>query len=191
MHDKDLYKKFLCIDTPWFISQVTMDDAALTIQVLVEFRGEPCCPRCRKACAGYDSRRRSWRHLDSCQYKTFLVADIPRVQCAEHGVMQIDAPWADRGSHFTALFECVVVDWLRDANQSAVGRQLQLSWHEVDGIINAIVLKATNAMGESMNAKIQAQTCGYRNRQRFRDAIMFHLGGLDLYPQKSLTHTKP
>ena len=80
MHDTDLYKKFLGIDNPWFISQVTVDDATLTIEVLVEFRGEPSCPR---------------------------------VQCAEHGVMQIDAPWVDRGSHFTALFECVVIDWLR------------------------------------------------------------------------------
>ena len=46
------------------------------------------------------------------------------------------------------------------------------------GIINAVVLKATNALGESMNAKIQkikSQACGYRNRQSFRDAIMFHL----------------
>jgi transposase len=63
----------------------------------------------------------------------------------------------------------------------------------LDGIMNAIVLKATNALGESMNAKIQkikAQACGYRNRQRFRNAIMFHLGGLDMYPQKSLTHTE-
>lgn len=120
MHDKDLYKKFLGIDKPWFISQVTMDDAALTIQVLVEVRGEPYCPRCRKACSDYDSRRRSWRHFDFCQYKKFLVGDIPRVQYAEHGVMQIDAPWADRGLHFTALFECVVIDWLREANQSGV-----------------------------------------------------------------------
>jgi hypothetical protein len=24
--------------------------------------------------------------------------------------------------------------------------------------------------------------CGFRNRQRFRNAIYFHLGGLDLYP---------
>jgi transposase len=28
--------------------------------------------------------------------------------------------------------------------------------------------------------------CGYRNRDRFRNAIYFHLGGLDLYPS---THT--
>ena len=124
MQDKDIYKKFLGIDKPWFISQVTMDDAALTIQVLVEFRGDPCCPRCRKACAGYDSRRRSWRHLYSCQYKTFLVADIPRVECAQHGVMQIEAPWADRGSHFTALFECIVIEWLKEASFSAVARGL-------------------------------------------------------------------
>ena len=40
-------------------------------------------------------------------------------------------------------------------------------------------------------APVIQQACGYRNRQRFRDAIMFHLGGLDMYPKNSLTHTKP
>jgi hypothetical protein len=25
--------------------------------------------------------------------------------------------------------------------------------------------------------------CGYRNRANFRNAIYFHLGGLDLYPE--------
>ena len=62
----------------------------------------------------------------------------------------------------------------------------------LDGIINAILLKETNALGESMNAKIEkikSQFCGYRNRQRFRDAIMFRLGGLDLYPRTASTHT--
>lgn len=54
------------------------------------------------------------------------------------------------------------------------------------GIINAIVLKVTNASAESINAKIQRLkkwACGYRNRERFKVAIMFHLGGLDLYPE--------
>jgi hypothetical protein len=30
-----------------------------------------------------------------------------------------NAPWAHCGLHFTAFFECVVIDWLRDTNQSA------------------------------------------------------------------------
>jgi transposase len=60
------------------------------------------------------------------------------------------------------------------------------------GIINAVVLGATNAISESMNSKIQrikGRACGYRNRQRFRNAILFHLGGLDLYPEPLSTHT--
>ena len=46
---------------------------------------------------------------------------------------------------------------------------------------------------EATNGKIQwikRLGCGYRNRERFRNAIYFHLGGLDLYPDGLLTHTK-
>ena len=71
-------------------------------------------------------------------------------------------------------------------------RMAQVVQKHLDAIINAIVLKATNAFGESMNGKIQkikSQVCGYRNRQHFRNAIMFHVGGLDMYPKKSLTNT--
>ena len=53
------------------------------------------------------------------------------------------------------------------------------------GILNAVVLGATNAISESINAKFQKiknMACGFRNRQRFRRAIFFHLGGLDLMP---------
>jgi hypothetical protein len=61
------------------------------------------------------------------------------------------------------------------------------------GIVNAIVLGVTNAGSESQNAKIQwikKQACGFRNRERFRNAMYFHLGGLDLYPRAaSATHT--
>ncbi|GAB1456024.1 ISL3-like element ISEc53 family transposase [Spirochaetota bacterium] len=53
------------------------------------------------------------------------------------------------------------------------------------GILNAIRLKATNAIAESINAtiqKIKARACGFRSRSRFRTAILFHRGGLSLLP---------
>lgn len=53
------------------------------------------------------------------------------------------------------------------------------------GILNAIKLKANNSMLEAKNSKIQKIkriACGFRNRKRFKTAIMFHLGGLDLMP---------
>ena len=44
-----------------------------------------------------------------------------------------------------------------------------------------------------LNAKIQKvkrMACGYRNRARFHNAILFHLGGLDLQPHATATHTR-
>ncbi|MEW8193037.1 MAG: transposase [Candidatus Thiodiazotropha sp.] len=46
-------------------------------------------------------------------------------------------------------------------------------------------LKANNSMVEAKNARIQRikkTACGYRNKERFKTAILFHLGGLDLMP---------
>lgn len=53
------------------------------------------------------------------------------------------------------------------------------------GVLNAIVLNLHNGHAESMNSRIQRikqRACGFRNRDRFRNAIYFHLGGLDLSP---------
>ncbi len=64
-----------------------------------------------------------------------------------------------------------------------VGRMVRA---HLRGILNAIIKGVTNALGESVNSKIQSikrTACGFRNRERFRMAIYFHCGGLDLYPR--------
>lgn len=61
------------------------------------------------------------------------------------------------------------------------------------GILNADILGVTNARAESLNAKIQKvkrMACGFRSRERFKTAILFHLGGHDLSPQPPATHTR-
>lgn len=53
------------------------------------------------------------------------------------------------------------------------------------GILNAIRMKANNCMLEAKNNRIQnikRIACGFRNRNRFKTVILFHLGGLDLSP---------
>ena len=54
------------------------------------------------------------------------------------------------------------------------------------GILNAIVLKVSNGPAEGINSRIKAikvRSHGFRNKERFANAIYFHLGGLDLYPE--------
>lgn len=62
------------------------------------------------------------------------------------------------------------------------------------GVINAATSTVTNARAEAINSRIQwvkRIACGYRNRENFRNASYFHLGGLDLYPEAlTSAHTK-
>ncbi len=47
------------------------------------------------------------------------------------------------------------------------------------------VLDASNGKSESMNSRIQkvkARSHGFRNKDRFRNAIYFHPGDFNLYP---------
>jgi transposase len=48
--------------------------------------------------------------------------------------------------------------------------------------------RITNSVTEGLNSKIQTvkqMACGFRNREHYRKAILFHCGGLDLYARDS------
>lgn len=60
------------------------------------------------------------------------------------------------------------------------------NWRLKKMYTEAQLLKASNGGAESINGRIQLvkhRRRGFRNKQRFRNAIYFHLGGLDLYPE--------
>ena len=117
MRDKDLYTQILGIQSPWKVTDVKLNLAEGDVKVFVQqvTGTELSCPKCGATCSGYDKRHREWRHLDTCQYKTILVADVPWIQCAEHGVLTVEVPWAEPGSGFSALFDALVLDWLQEA----------------------------------------------------------------------------
>ena len=75
---------------------LSLEASEVKVYVEREAGSEQSCPKCGEVCPGYDQRRRAWRHLDTCQFKTILVADVPRVECSEHGVVTVDVPGQNR-----------------------------------------------------------------------------------------------
>ncbi len=157
MKDTDLYGQILGVRELWEVHRVELNLGVGEVEVFVHYgqEGKLPCPDCGKASSRYDQRQRRWRHLDTCQYRTILVADVPRVDCSNHGVKTIRVPWGEPGSSFTALFEALVINWLREANIKAVARLLGLTWDQVDGVMQRAVrrglsrriLKAPRCLG--------------------------------------------
>jgi transposase len=184
VQDRDLYARILGLVAPWEVRDVKLDMKAGEVRVTVaaKLHASFACPECGKACPGYDTRERSWRHLDTCQFKTILVADVARVNCSEHGVKQVRVPWAEPGSGFTALMEAVVIDWLRSlASIKAVAEQLRLSWDEVDGIMGRAVARGLARRKRVRVCRLGVDETSFQRRHEYVTIVTDIDGGRVLY----------
>lgn len=143
MQDRELYDQLLGLKSPWSVSQVELNTEKQQVDVFVEHPAGTTfsCPECGQSLGCYDhAPERQWRHLDSCQFKTILHARIPRVNCPEHGVKQVNVPWAEKGSRFTILFERFAIDVLL-ATQTVKGAMsiLRTKWDQTWAIVQRAV----------------------------------------------------
>lgn len=169
MRDKDLYAQILGIQKPWVVREVDLDLKGGEVRVYVNHDPQVSlrCPECGAEVPGYDTRERQWRHLDTCQYKTILVAEVPRCRCPEHGVRQVDTPWAEPGSRLTALFEALVIDWLREASMPAVSRRLGVSWDQIDGVMKRGVKRGLERREEVSPRHLGADETSFKKRHQY------------------------
>ena len=172
MHDRELYRQILGIQAPWEVSDVEVDLPGTGVTVHIRHSGEGLvCPECSSRCPGYDTRTRKWRHLDTCQYKTWLVAEVPRVKCPEHGVHQVPVPWAEGNSRLTALFEALVIDWLKVATISEVAKRLDLGWSAVAGVQERAVRRGLARREQAFPEAIGIDETSFQRRHEYVTVI--------------------
>lgn len=146
MQDTELYRQVLGLVEPWTVERVKVDIDGGRVDVwVIHDHGERwSCPQCDESdlpCHDH-VRERTWRHLDTCQLKTFLHARIPRVKCPRHKVVQVKVPWAEARSRFTLMMERWIIDMLQQcATVQGVCRLLDLSWDQVWGIAERAVVR--------------------------------------------------
>ena len=122
--------------------ELSAEDGRVDVWVAHPERSRFVCPDCERELSVYDhSKERSWRHLDSYAFLTFLHARAPRVSCPEHGVRQARLPWAEPHSRFTLLFERLAIDVLGACDVAAAAELLRLSWDEAWHLLDRAVVR--------------------------------------------------
>lgn len=114
MRNFELYQAILGLQAPWRVINVELNVPRQQATVTVDAGpGHYPCPECQERVPGYDRKRRRGRHVDTCQFATWIQPEVPQVNCPPHGVRQITVPWAEPGSQSTAWFERLAIDLLR------------------------------------------------------------------------------
>ena len=143
MNDKELYRQILGVVAPWKIETIDLDMDKNQVDIYLKwpYLTDGTCPECGKICKIHDRREeRIWRHLDTCQLKTFIHCNTPRVKCSEHKTKTMEVPWAEDMSRFTKQFERIAIQFLEcSENRSKTAEVLRLSWDEMNHIMEKAV----------------------------------------------------
>jgi len=132
------YSRLLSLAEPWSVRDVVLDEARETVEIRVAERDGSAfpCPECGAASPLHDhAPERRWRHLDAMQFRTEIVARLPRVSCAAHGVRTAAVPWAGAGARWTLLFEAFAIAVLLGTSSvSRASALLRVGWGQVQAI---------------------------------------------------------
>ena len=152
MKDTQLYEQLLGLSKPWSVDRVDLEleQSRITVHVQCDqgvVWGDPETGQDRAHIHGWVER--SWRHLDTCQFETRIVALVPRLKYKSGRVEDAAVPWAERYSRITVLMEAFVVRLMQAAaNVSRVTALVKLDWHTVNEIMRRAVERGLQRRGQ-------------------------------------------
>lgn len=124
------------------IEKAEIDYSTFELRIYVHLQGvnQNRCPVCGKKCPGYDraTYRKEYRTIDFGVLKTFIVIDLCRIECPEHGILTQAVPFAFHKSRFTKLFEKQVIYLAGSYNKTKVSEIMRINWATVGHIISRV-----------------------------------------------------
>jgi transposase len=111
MDSNTLFTMALGLENQWEVRGSRFEGEPKSLDLKLDFKvgAKFGCPCCGKKSPVHDTAEKRWRHLNFFQYPCELIARVPRVNCGEHGVRQVEVPWARPGSGFTLMFEAMAM----------------------------------------------------------------------------------
>lgn len=157
------------------VENVDLVDEALEIRLRPRIKHRWRCPHCQKRCPGYDpGRERRWRALDFGRTKVFVIARVPRVSCAEHGVVVAAVPWARHGARHTLAFEQLAAWCAVEMSSTAAARLLRCTWRTIGQIIARAVADLGDEELLEGVTRIGIDEISYRRHYRYLLVVVDH-----------------
>ena len=174
------------------IKNIDFDQISSSLHIHVEItKGQRSrCPICGRKCNGYDSstERRSWRALDFGSCTVYILSDVNRIQCPEHGVHTERVPWAYHHSGFTREFEHQAAYLALHLNRTEVSKLMRINWRTVGTILSRTKdrLEPDSSIRFKNLKRIGIDETSYRKGHKYVTVVVDHDTGQVVWVGKGI-----
>ena len=174
------------------IKNIDFDQISSSLHIHVEItKGQRSrCPICGRKCVGYDSisEFRSWRALDFGSCTVYILSDVNRIQCPEHGVHTERVPWAYHHSGFTREFEHQAAYLALHLNRTEVSKLMRINWRTVGTILSRTKdrLEPDSSIRFKNLKRIGIDETSYRKGHKYVTVVVDHDTGQVVWVGKGI-----
>jgi len=139
MFTSNFFNLLLNLDDNWQVYDVLIDFEKEEVIIKVKYLEKQAkCIESNELHSVYDfAPERTWRHLDTMQYKTYISCRLPRIKNGKGKVLTINAPWASKHERHTYLFEHAAIDILKATkNQTKTAELMRCGFNVINRIIH-------------------------------------------------------
>lgn len=139
MFTGQFFDLLLNLSEDWQVDDVIVNFKSEEVTIMIKHVGKQVkCPDSLDMFTIYDhAPERTWRHLDTMQYKTYISCRLPRVKNKTGKVVTIRPPWASKHERHTYLFEHAAIDLLlATKNQTNTAALMRCGFNVINRIIH-------------------------------------------------------
>jgi len=141
----ELFEKALHIESPFYIKEVKFDKNKKRLDIYIDFiKGRDFLynkDSYNESCKAFDTKQKTWRHLNFFEHECYLNARVPRVKLKDGKVRLITTTWEGLSSGFTMLFEALSMQLCTFMPVNNVGNIISESddklWRMLDKYVDA------------------------------------------------------
>ncbi len=147
MNLETLFSEALDIKAPWAITGINFDSSKKRLEINVDFaRGttfehENDITGEIERYKAYDTKVKTWRHLNFFEHECYLIVRTPRIKPKSGGVKLVMPPWSGVVDGFTMLFEALIVQLCIHTPIHQIGNILNILDRKLWKVLDCYVFK--------------------------------------------------
>lgn len=141
----------LGLKAPWVVENINVDQTSKRLDINISFERGAIFGH-REAgheeeifYKAYDTRKKTWRHLNLFDYECYLHVRVPRIKTAKGQIHLVTPPWSGLMSGFTLLFEALILQLCKNMPVHQVAKLLHTSDYKIWTMLDRYIEQARTA----------------------------------------------